>query len=139
MEDALKNYNGSWTLDSILNKKEPLIVVISGTMTQQPIQATFLGVAVEEKFHLDTISLSILPCIPLVSNHLKNMVHPDISPTQLTEGAKEGYFLVDLSNNQDFNVEPEFFPTSYQDDYTEHDNCKLQVFLKNICICSNNL
>ncbi|KAI9326742.1 hypothetical protein BD770DRAFT_449972 [Pilaira anomala] len=42
--------------------------------------------AVEEKFHLNLLSIRVMPCIPLVSETLKTMVHPDIGPVQLTKG-----------------------------------------------------
>lgn len=118
-EEALKAYNAEWTIHSIKNYQKPLILVTNGTMKQLAINSTFLGTSVEEKFHLSAFSLAIIPCVPLVSNRLKNMVHPDIAPIQLAEGVKEGYFMVDLSMSQNFDVEAEFFAMpDYQNDYT---------------------
>ncbi|CEP08714.1 hypothetical protein [Parasitella parasitica] len=84
-------------------------------MRQQATDRTYLGDAVEEKFHLKAVTLAIIPCIPLTSIKLKGMIHPSIAPIQLEQGLKEGYFVVDLSTKQDFEVEPEFlFSTGYQ-------------------------
>jgi hypothetical protein len=37
------------------------------------------------------------------------MVHPSISPVELETGAKEGYFVVNLSLKQTFEEASEFF------------------------------
>ncbi|KAI7875932.1 uncharacterized protein EV154DRAFT_569371 [Mucor mucedo] len=49
----------------------------------------------------------------LVCNSLKRMVHPEVGPTQLSEGVKEGYFLVNLSAVQNFHIGPEFFESTF--------------------------
>lgn len=108
-DKAIKDYHPSWSLDTIKSEKKPLLIVATGPMNQCVSVATFLGRAVEEKFHLMPLAISIIPCIPLVSSKLKDMVHPDVGPTQLTEGVSQGYFLVDLSLNQNFDLGPEFF------------------------------
>lgn len=119
LEEALKAYNEEWAIDTVKNHQKPLTLVANGTMKQLAINSTFLGTSVEEKFHLSAFSLAIIPCIPLVSIRLKNMVHPDIAPIQLEEGVKEGYFMVDLSMSQNFDIESEFFAMpDYQNDYT---------------------
>lgn len=82
-------------------------------MQQQTAGAAFLGRVVEEKFHMKLLSLSIIPCVPLVCNSLKHMVHPEVGPTQLSEGVKEGYFLVNLSAVQNFDIGPEFFESTF--------------------------
>ncbi|CEP08996.1 hypothetical protein, partial, partial [Parasitella parasitica] len=121
-EEAIKAYNEEWTIDSIKDYQKPLLLVTNGTMKQLSINSTFLGTSVEEKFHLSAFSLALIPCIPLVSNRLKNMVHPDVAPIQLEEGVKEGYFMVNLSMTQNFDVEAEFFAMpDYQNDYTGQD------------------
>ncbi|EIE91986.1 hypothetical protein RO3G_16697 [Rhizopus delemar RA 99-880] len=119
LEEALKAYNEEWAIDTVKNHQKPLTLVANGTMKQLAINLTFLGTSVEEKFHLSAFSLAIIPCIPLVSIRLKNMVHPDIAPIQLEEGVKEGYFMVNLSMSQNFDVESEFFAMpDYQNDIT---------------------
>ncbi|CAO3640680.1 unnamed protein product [Mucor hiemalis] len=119
VRDALRKYNEGWTIESMKAYKKPLIMVTAGVMEQQPIQATFLGRAVEEKFHLSAASISIVPCIPLVSNRLKGMVHPDIVPTQLSAGEKEGYYVVDLNMKQNFENGPDYYNMSdYREDHT---------------------
>lgn len=109
VENSFKAYNSLWDMNFLKRKKDPILMVATGTMDQQPIVSGFLGRAVEEKFHLAVIALRILPCIPLVSETLKDMVHPDIGPLQLSEGVREGYFSVNLSLNQNFENGPEFF------------------------------
>ncbi|KAI8636140.1 hypothetical protein BD408DRAFT_329920, partial [Parasitella parasitica] len=99
---ALRAYNADWTFNDLSNNKEPLLVSVSGSMRQQPIQINFIGITVEEKFHLRAVYISILPCIPLVSNKLKKLVHPSIAPVEIEEGQKQGYFVVNLSKNQTF-------------------------------------
>ncbi|KAG2192716.1 hypothetical protein INT47_012053 [Mucor saturninus] len=44
---------------------------------------------------------------------IKYMVHPEVGPTQLSEGVKEGYFHVNLSANQDFEIGPDFFESTF--------------------------
>lgn len=95
------------------NKKRPMLIVASGTMEQQTAGSAFLGRVVEEKFHMNLMSISIIPCVPLITHKLKYMVHPEVGPTQLSEGVKEGYFLVNLSTNQSFDIGPEFFESTF--------------------------
>jgi hypothetical protein len=109
VEQAFKLYDSSWDLEVLRSKKNPILLITTGVMNQQPTVTGFLGTAVEEKFHLIPLSLSVLPCVPLISIGLKDMVHPDIGPIQLSEGDKEGYFRVNLSTNQDFSNGPEYF------------------------------
>lgn len=110
-------------------KKDTLIVVVTGTMQQQPVVASFLGRGVEEKFHLVPMAIHVIPCIPLISNRLKEMVHPDVGPTQISEGIKNGYFYVDLSLKQDFETGPGFFESLAQND----------TFGKNLCFINGLL
>ncbi|KAI8329010.1 hypothetical protein BD560DRAFT_429353 [Blakeslea trispora] len=79
-------------------------------MQQQAAVTGFLGRAVEEKFHLKAFFLRIMPCIPLISDNLKKMVHPEIGPFNLSAGVREGYFSVNLSLNQNFQLGTEFYP-----------------------------
>lgn len=116
MEDVIKTYDSSWNIDLMKKKKDPLTLVVTGTMQQQTAAASFLGRSVEEKFHMVPLAMSIIPCIPLVSNRVKDMVHPEVGPTQISEGVKDGYFYVDLSLKQDFQVGPGFFETLSRND-----------------------
>ncbi|KAG1041910.1 hypothetical protein G6F43_012010 [Rhizopus delemar] len=109
MEETLANYDSSWTCELMKNINQPLLMMATGNMTQQPTVSAFLGRAVEEKFHLKPALMFIPPAIPLLSPALKDMVHPDVGPTQLSEGVKEGYYLVNLSLTQNFDLGPEFF------------------------------
>lgn len=77
-------------------------------MEQQPTITGYLGRAVEEKFHMVPLAVAVLPCVPLVVDGLKNKVHPEVGPIQFSEGVKEGFFVVNLSLNQDFSLGPEF-------------------------------
>lgn len=88
-------------------------MIVTGVMQQKTATTGFLGRVVEEKFHMHPLAISVIPCVPLISNNLKYMVHPEVGPTQLTEGVKEGYFHVNLSANQDFSIGAEFFESSY--------------------------
>lgn len=85
------------------------MMIASGVLKQELTVNSFLGRAVEEKFHMRPLSLSIIPCIPLVSEVLKDMIHPDVAPVEFSKGEKEGYFYVNLSLDQDFDMQPEFF------------------------------
>ncbi|CAO0796865.1 unnamed protein product [Mucor circinelloides] len=105
--DALNAYNHEWTFDSLPTLKQPMILVVSGPMKQQPTQASFKGNAVEEKFHLRAVTAKFIPCISLVSNSLKTMVYPSIAPLEIQEGYKQGYFSVNLSLKKGFE-DPEF-------------------------------
>lgn len=83
------------------------MISVSGAMIQQEIGQSFLGPVLEEKFHVRCSNMTILPCLPLVPEALRDRVHPDVSPNQIQEGIKNGYFLTNLSLNQVFG-EPEF-------------------------------
>jgi len=116
VSDTIKAYDPSWDLITITTVTHPLLVVATGLMAQQPSVSGFLGRAVEEKFHIKPFVLNIIPCIPMVSERLKDMVHPEIGPTQLGKGPKEGYFCVNLSLDQHFENGPEFYTTAAADE-----------------------
>ncbi|KAI8326742.1 hypothetical protein EDC96DRAFT_453851 [Choanephora cucurbitarum] len=109
VEKSLLDYDETWTFDCIKTKKESIMVIATGPMRQMPSVIGFLGRAVEEKFHITPLALQVIPCIPLVTEKLKDMVHPEVGPTVLGEGVKEGYFFVNLSLNQNFDNGAEFF------------------------------
>lgn len=92
------------------------MLVTTGVMDQQPTIAGFLGRAVEEKFHVVPLAMTVLPCIPLVFESLKDMIHPEVGPIQFSEGVKEGYFHVNLSPNQDFRNGQEFHAVNTEND-----------------------
>ncbi|KAI8327324.1 hypothetical protein EDC96DRAFT_612797 [Choanephora cucurbitarum] len=91
------------------------IIAISGAMIQQEIGQSFLGPVLEEKFHVRCNSMTILPCLPLVPEALRDRLHPDVSPNQIQEGIKNGYFLTNLSMNQVFAV-PDFREVEQEDE-----------------------
>ncbi|KAI9329362.1 hypothetical protein BD770DRAFT_416714 [Pilaira anomala] len=128
LEKAIKNYDYNWTLNTFMDYKTPLMASVSGSMVQQEVGHSFLGPTLEEKFHVKCSSLSILPCLPLVPEVLKNRVHTDVSPSMLNERIKSGYYLVNLSLNQAFG-EPEFseiHPDVYI--YTENLQLKFSIY-----------
>ena len=102
MQKSLLDYDEAWTLDFIKSKREPIMMIATGPMKQLPSITGFLGRSVEEKFHITPLALQVIPCIPLVSEKLKDIVHPEVGPIVLGEGVKEGYFFVNLSLNQNF-------------------------------------
>lgn len=122
MEETLANYDSSWTCELMKNINQPLLMMATGNMTQQPTVSAFLGRAVEEKFHLKPALMFIPPAIPLLSPALKDMVHPDVGPTQLSEGVKEGYYLVNLSLTQNFDLGPEFFEVYNSGQHNDESN-----------------
>ncbi|KAI8321177.1 hypothetical protein EDC96DRAFT_539569, partial [Choanephora cucurbitarum] len=101
------------------NSKSPLMIAISGVMIQQENGQSFLGLVLEEKFHVKCSCMTFLPCLPLVPEALRYRLHPDVSPNQIQEGIKNGYFLTNLSMDQVFavpdfrEVEQEVFPNLY--------------------------
>lgn len=107
MEKVVKDFLPESDLEAFIDRKEPVMMVVNGEMEQQPIGRSFLGTVFEEKFHVSCLSAFILPCVPLIPEHMKTMVHPDISPNQFEEGIKSGYYMVNLSVNQTFGP-PEF-------------------------------
>ncbi|KAG1146207.1 hypothetical protein G6F36_015057 [Rhizopus arrhizus] len=107
MEKAVKDFLPKSDLEAFIDRKEPVMMVINGQMEQQAIGRSFLGTIFEEKFHVKCLSAFILPCVPLILEHMKIMVHPDISPNQFEKGIKSGYYMVNLSANQMFGP-PEF-------------------------------
>ena len=56
----------------------------------------------EKRFHVTPLTLQVIRCVPLVSEKLKDVVQPEVGPTVLGEGVKEGYFFVNLSLSQNF-------------------------------------
>ncbi|KAI9330930.1 hypothetical protein BD770DRAFT_333721 [Pilaira anomala] len=109
IKDSFKRKNSLWNLNTLKYKTDPILLVATGSMDQQATISGFLGRAVEEKFHLAVITLQVMPCIPLVSENLKNMVHPSIGPVNLSRGVREGYFYVNMSLKQNFENGPEFY------------------------------
>ncbi|KAI7862973.1 uncharacterized protein EV154DRAFT_535047, partial [Mucor mucedo] len=79
------------------NKKRPIMMIATGVMEQKTALNAFLGRVVEEKFHMKPLSMSVIP----------------FGPTQLSEGVKEGYFHVNLSATQDFEIGPDFFQSTF--------------------------
>ncbi|KAI8332545.1 hypothetical protein BD560DRAFT_315997, partial [Blakeslea trispora] len=102
LEKAIKDYDSEWDLDTFVTRKDPIMVSVGGSMVQQEIGQSFLGPILEEKFHAKCSSITVLPCLPLVPEVLKDKVHPVISPNMVQEGVKNGYFLVNHSLNQTF-------------------------------------
>ncbi|KAI8326712.1 hypothetical protein EDC96DRAFT_581382 [Choanephora cucurbitarum] len=115
LKKAVTAYDSEWSLEAFLNSKSPLMIAISGAMIQQEIGQSFLGPVLEEKFHVRCSSMTILPCLPLVPEALRDRLHPDVSPNQIQEGIKNGYFLTNLSMNQVFAV-PEFREVEQEDE-----------------------
>ncbi|KAI8327639.1 hypothetical protein BD560DRAFT_457201 [Blakeslea trispora] len=104
VQEMIQGYDNEWSISRMGEKKDPLIILVTGVMKQQPTVRAFLGRVVEEKFHMQALSMTIIPGIPLIPERLKEMVHPEIAPIQLGEGIKEGYFYVNLSMNQDLQM-----------------------------------
>ena len=102
MQKTLLDCDEAWTLDFIKSKREPIMMIATGSMKQLPSITGFQGRSVEEKCYITPLALQAIPCTPLVSEKLKDMVHPEVGPTLLGEGVKEGYFFVYLSWNQNF-------------------------------------
>ncbi|CAO0802405.1 unnamed protein product [Mucor circinelloides] len=123
--DALSAYNPEWSFGSLASLKQPMILAVSGPMKQQPTLASFKGDAVEEKFHMRAVTASFIPCIPLVSNKLRKMVHPTIAPVEIEQGNKEGFFSVNLSLKKGFQ-EPEF---QFSDNYKPRETDDLDDML----------
>lgn len=98
-------------MQNITQEQVPLMVVATGVMKQQAILSAFLGTVVEEKFHMSPLSMSILPCKPFIRDSLRPMIvdHPDLAPIRFGRGCKEGFFIVNLSAEQDFTEEPAEF------------------------------
>lgn len=102
LEKAVTDYLPESDLEAFIERKDPFMMAVVGQMEQQAIGTSFLGTVFEEKFHVKCLSIFILPCVPLIPEHMRSMVHPDISPNQFEEGVKNGYYLVNLSVNQTF-------------------------------------
>ncbi|OBZ80223.1 hypothetical protein A0J61_11728, partial [Choanephora cucurbitarum] len=107
LEKTIRDYDSEWDLDAFVTHENPIMVSVSGSMVQQEIRQPFLGPVLEEKFYAKCSSITVLPCLPLVPEVLKDKVHPDISPNMVQEGVTNGYFLVNHSLNQTFG-EPDF-------------------------------
>ncbi|KAI7873154.1 uncharacterized protein EV154DRAFT_528842 [Mucor mucedo] len=112
LEKCVQEFFPGADIEAFLCKKEPLMMVVNALGT------SFLGTIFEEKFHLKCLSAFILPCVPLIPEHMKRMVHPDVSPNHFEEGIKNGYYMVSLSLNQTFGP-PEFHATEDQESDTE--------------------
>ncbi|KAG1143279.1 hypothetical protein G6F37_006758 [Rhizopus arrhizus] len=106
-QEMIHGYDNEWNISRTNEKKSSLILLATGAMKQQPTVRAFLGRVVEEKFHIQAIAMTVKPGISLVSERLREMIHPEVAPIQLGEGVKEGYFYVNLSMNQGFSNGPE--------------------------------
>lgn len=102
LKNVVEDYLPESDIENFIELKEPVMMVVNGQMEQQAIGTSFLGIVFEEKFHVKCLSAFILPCVPLIPEHMKTMAHPDISPNQFEEGIKNGYYMVNLSVNQTF-------------------------------------
>ncbi|KAG1447795.1 hypothetical protein G6F46_011175 [Rhizopus delemar] len=109
VQEMIHGYDNEWAISRINEKKSPLILLATGAMKQQPTIRASLGRVVEEKFHIQALAMTIIAGISLVPERLREMIHPEVEPIQLGDGAKEGYFYVNLSMNQDFSNGPEFY------------------------------
>ncbi|EIE76878.1 hypothetical protein RO3G_01582 [Rhizopus delemar RA 99-880] len=109
VQEMIHGYDNEWDISRTNEKKSPLILLATGAMKQQPTIRAFLGRVVEEKFHMQALAMTIIPGISLVPERLREMIHPEVAPIQLGDGAKEEYFYVNLSMNQNFSNGPEFY------------------------------
>ncbi|KAG1040025.1 hypothetical protein G6F43_012376 [Rhizopus delemar] len=127
VQDMIHGYDSEWDITRTSERKEPLILLATGLMKQQPTVRAFLGRVVEEKFYMQAFALTIIPGIPLVPERLKELIHPEVVPVKLGEGVKEGYFYVSLLMNQDFLNGPEFYKNAANGeelDSTENDEAR---------------
>ncbi|KAI7892814.1 uncharacterized protein EV154DRAFT_401784, partial [Mucor mucedo] len=106
LEKCVQEFFPGADIEAFLCKKEPLMMVVNGEMEQQALGTSFLGTIFEEKFHLKCLSAFILPCVPLIPEHMKRMVHPDVSPNHFEEGIKNGDTEIpedaNMQHNQNF-------------------------------------
>ncbi|CEP07089.1 hypothetical protein, partial, partial [Parasitella parasitica] len=131
LKDTVEDYLPESDLEAFLDLKEPFVLVVNGRMEQQAIGTSFLGTVFEEKFHLNCLSMFILPCKPLIPEHMRQMAHPDVSPNQFEEGTKSGYYTVNLSMNQTFGGAAEFHAQE-EDDNMEEEEAEEEKFHANI-------
>ncbi|KAG0747181.1 hypothetical protein G6F22_006657 [Rhizopus arrhizus] len=118
----IHGYDNKWDISRTNEKKSSLILLATGVMKQQPTVRAVLGRVVEEKFHMQAIAMTVKPGISLVSERLREMIHPEVAPIQLGEGVKEGYFyeargnVVEIPDSTENNQ-----PYSYSPCYTDED------------------
>ncbi|KAG1158591.1 hypothetical protein G6F36_014153 [Rhizopus arrhizus] len=89
VQDMIHGYDSEWDITRTSERKEPLILLATGLMKQQPTVRAFLGRVVEEKFYMQAFALTIIPGIPFVPERLKELIHPEVAPVQLGEDSTE--------------------------------------------------
>jgi hypothetical protein len=108
-QEIIHSYDNEWDISRTNEEKSSLILLATGAMKQQPTVRAVLGRVVEEKLHMQAIAMTVKSGISLVSERLREIIHPEVAPIQLGEGVKEGYFYINLSMNQGFSNGPEFY------------------------------
>lgn len=99
---ALNNYKPIYTQDQIADQKEPLMVCVTGCMKQVRLGFDYHGDAVMEKFHVEPLTFSVIPCNPYIAEPLKELVHPQAAPQQFTgDGNALFDYVVVLNENHD--------------------------------------
>lgn len=88
---ALNDYRPVYSGD-MQDQQQPLMICVTGPMEQVRLDFDYHGFAVSEKFHIEPLNLSVIPCNPYIAETLKDLAHPQTAPQQFTGN---GYALFD--------------------------------------------
>ncbi|KAI9330707.1 hypothetical protein BD770DRAFT_403752, partial [Pilaira anomala] len=88
---ALNDYRPVYSGD-MQDQQQPLMICVTGPMEQIRLDFDYHGFAVSEKFHIEPLNLSVIPCNPYIAETLKDLAHPQTAPQQFTGN---GYALFD--------------------------------------------
>ena len=93
--DALNDYNPIYS-EIMGNRKQPLMICVTGPMEQVRLDFDYHGFTVTEKFHMEPLNISVIPCNPYIAEKLKDLAHPQTAPQRFTgdENALFDYVVI---------------------------------------------
>ena len=106
--DALNDYKHIHS-ETMGNQKQPLMICVTGPMEQVRLDFDYHGFAVSEKFHMEPLNISVIPCNPFIAENLKDLAHPQTAPQQFTGdgNALFDYVIILDKNHQGPVAQPE--------------------------------
>lgn len=89
---ALNDHKSIYTQEQMEFQRQPLMISVTGCMKQVRLDFDYHGRVAIEKFHMDPLTMAVIPCNPFIAEPLKDLVHPQTAPQKLHD---DGYALFD--------------------------------------------
>lgn len=81
--NALNEYRPIYT-EEMANQRQPLMICVTGPMEQVRLDFDYHGFSVIEKFHIEPLNISVIPCNPYIAESLKDLAHAQTAPQTFT-------------------------------------------------------